>query len=136
MPWTAFNELEGVAMNRFGLKCFLAFIITTLSSVAVAVAQDRCLPSRSIDRVDMKDKNTLLFTMRNGTQYENKLTGSLFGFSSDSLVFEQRPSTGQYCRMDRVGLLVRPLMGSPFTASLGYFVEVEGFGDMPEGIEV
>ena len=121
-------------MNRFGLKYFLAFIIAILSSVAVA--QDRCLPSRSIDRVDMKDKNTLLFTMRNGTQYENKLTGSLFGFSSDSLVFEQRPSTGQYCRMDRVGLLVRPLMGSPFTASLGYFVEVEGFGDMPEGIEV
>ena len=134
MPWTAFNELEDVAMNRFGLKYFLAFIIAILSSVAVA--QDRCLPSRSIDRVDMKDKNTLLFTMRNGTQYENKLTGSLFGFTSDPLVFEQRPSTGQYCRMDRVGLLVRPLMGSPFTASLGYFVEVEGFGDMPEGIEV
>ena len=133
MPWTAFNELEGVAMNGFGLKCFLAFIITTLSSVAVA--QDRCLPSRSIDRVDMKDKNTLLFTMRNGTQYENKLTGSLFGFSGDPLIFEQRPSTGQYCRMDRVGLLVSP-MGNPFTASLGYFVEVDGFGDMPEGIEV
>ena len=134
MPWTAFNELEGVAMNGFGLKCFLAFIITTLSSVAVA--QDRCLPSRSIDRVDMKDKNTLLFTMRNGTQYENKLTGSLFGFSGDPLVFEQRPSTGQYCRMDRVGLLVRPFMGNLFTASLVYFVEVEGFGEMPEGIQV
>ena len=134
MPWTAFNELEGVAMNGSGLKYFLAFIIAISSSVAVA--QDRCLPSRSIDRVDMKDKNTLLFTMRNGTQYENKLTGSLFGFSGDPLVFEQRPSTGQYCRMDRVGLLVRPFMGNPFTASLGYFVEVEGFGDMPEGIEV
>ena len=134
MPWTAFNELEGVAMNGFGLKCFLAFVITTLSSVAVA--QDRCLPSRSIDRVDMKDKNTLLFTMRNGTQYENKLTGSLFGFSGDPLVFEQRPSTGQYCRMDRVGLLARPFMGNPFTASLGYFVEVEGLGELPEGIEV
>jgi hypothetical protein len=36
------NELEGVAMNRFGLKYFLAFIITILSSVVVA--QDRCLP--------------------------------------------------------------------------------------------
>jgi hypothetical protein len=103
------NELEGVAMNRFGLKYFLAFIITILSSVVVA--QDRCLPSRSIDRVDMKDKNTLLFTMRNGTRYENKLTGLLFGFSGDPLVFEQRPSTG-------------------------HFVEVEGFGDMPEGFEV
>ena len=133
MPWTAFNELEDVAMNRFGLKYFLAFIIAILSSVAVA--QDRCLPSRSIDRVDMKDKNTLLFTMRNGTQYENKLTGSLFGFSGDPLVFEQRPSTGQYCRMDRVGLLARPIMGNPFTASLGYFVEVEGLGELPEGIE-
>ena len=133
MPWTAFNELEDVAMNRFGLKYFLAFIIAILSSVAVA--QDRCLPSRSIDRVDMKDKNTLLFTMRNGTQYENKLTGSLFGFSGDPLVFEQRPSTGQYCRMDRVGLLARPFMGNPFTASLGYFVEVEGLGELPEGIE-
>lgn len=116
------------------MKYFLAFIIAILSSVAVA--QDRCLPSRSIDRVDMKDKNTLLFTMRNGTQYENKLTGSLFGFSSDPLVFEQRPSTGQYCRMDRVGLLVRPFMGNLFTASLVYFVEVEGFGEMPEGIQV
>ena len=116
------------------MKYFLAFIITILSSVALA--QDRCLHSRSIDRVDMKDKNTLLFTMRNGTQYENKLTGSLFGFGSDPLVFEQRPSTGQYCRMDRVGLLVRPFMGNPFTASLGYFVEVQGFGDMPEGIGV
>lgn len=120
-------------MNTFGLKYFLAFIITILSSAAVA--QDRCLPSQSIDRVDMKDKNTLLFTMRNGTQYENKLTGSLFGFSGDPLVFEQRPSTGQYCRMDRVGLLARPFMGNPFTASLGYFVEVEGLGELPEGIE-
>ena len=116
------------------MKFSLAFIITVLSSVAVA--QDRCLPSRSIDLVDVKDKKTLLFTMRNGTQYENKLTGSLFGFSRDPLVFEQRPSTVQHCRMDRVGLLVRPFMGNPFTASLGYFVEVEGFGDMPEGIEV
>ncbi len=51
-------------------------------------------------------------------------------------MFEQRPSTGQYCCMDRVGLLVRPFMGNPFTASLGYFVEVEGFGEMPEGIQV
>ena len=127
-------DLKGVAMNRFRLKSFLAFIMAILSSVAVA--QDRCIPSRSIDRVDMKDKNTLLFTMRNGTQYENKLTGSLFGFSGDPLVFEQRPSTGHYCRMDRVGLLVRPVMGNPFTASLGYFVELQGFGDMPEGIEV
>ena len=84
----------------------------------------------------MKDKNTLLFTMRNGTQYENKLTASLFGFKRDPLVFEQRPSTGQYCRMDRVGLLVRPFMGNPFTESLGYFVEAEGFGEMPEGIQV
>ena len=116
------------------MKYFLAFIIAILSSVAVA--QDRCLPSRSIDRVDMKDKNTLLFTMRNGTQHENKLTGSLFGFKRDPFVFEQRPSTGQYCRMDRVGLLVRLFMGNPFTASLGYFVEVEGFGEMPEGIQV
>ena len=106
----------------------------TLSSVAVA--QDRCLPSRSIDRVDMKDKNTLLFTTRNGTQCENELTRSLFGFSVDPLVFEQRPSIGQYCRMYRVGLLVRPIMANPYTASLGDFVEVEGFGDMPEGIEV
>ena len=116
------------------MKYFLAFIITTLSSVAVA--QDRCLHSRSIDRVDMKDKNTLLFTMRSATQYENKLTGSLFGFSGDPLVFEQRPSTSRYCRMDRVGLFVRPFIGNPFTASLGYFVQVEGYGDMPEGIEV
>ena len=89
MPWTASNELEGVAMNGFGLKYFLAFIIAILSSVAVA--QDRCLPSRSIDRVDMKDKNTLLFTMRNGTQYENKLTGSLFGFSSDHWYLSRGP---------------------------------------------
>ena len=73
MPWTTFNELEGVAMNRFGLKYFLAFIIAILSSVEFD--QDRCLLSRSIDRVDMKDKNTLLFTTRNGTQHENKLTG-------------------------------------------------------------
>ena len=116
------------------MKYFLAFIIAILSSVAVA--QDRCLPSRSIDRVDMKDKNTLLFTMRNGMQYENELTGSLFGFSGDPLVFEQRPSIGQYCRMDRVGLLVRPITVNPYNASLGYFVEVEGFGDMPDGIEV
>ncbi len=116
------------------MKYFLAFIIATLSSVAVA--QDRCLYSRSIDRVDMKDKNTLLCTMRNGMQYENKLTGSLFGFSGDPLVFEQRASSSRYCRMDRVGLLVRPFMGNPFTAPLGYFVKVEGFGDMPEGIEV
>jgi hypothetical protein len=27
-------------------------------------------------------------------------------------------------------------MGNPFTASLDYFVEVEGLGDLPEGIEV
>ena len=134
MPWTTFNDLEGVAMNGFGFKYFLAFIITTMSSVAVA--QNRCLPSRSIDRVDMKDKNTLLFTMRNGMQYENELTGSLFGLSGDPLVFEQRPSIGQYCRMDRVGLLVRPITVNPYNASLGYFVEVEGFGDMPDGIEV
>ena len=112
------------------MKYFLAFIITTLSSVAVA--QDRCLHSRSIDRVDMKDKNTLLFTMRSATQYENKLTGSLFGFSGDPLVFEQRPSTSRYCRMHRIGLLVKPFMGNPFTASRGYFVKVEGFGDMPQ----
>ena len=116
------------------MKYFLAFIITVLSSAVFA--QDRCLPSRSIDRVDVKDKNTLLFTMRNGTQYENKLTGSLFGFSRDPLVFEQRPYTGQQCRMDRVGLLARPFMGNRFTASLGYFVEVDGFGDMPEDIDV
>ena len=134
MPWTTFNELEGVAMNGFGFKYFLAFIITTLSSVAVG--KDRCLPSRSMDRVDMKDKNTLLFTMRNGMQYENELTRSLFGFSGDLLVFEQRPSIGQYCRMDRVGLLVRPIRVNPYNASLGYFVEVERCGDMPEGIEV
>ncbi len=70
----------------------------------------------------------MLFTMRSGMQYENKLTGSLFGFRGDPLVFEQKPSTGQHCRMDRVGLLVRPFTGSPFTASLGYFVEVEGLG--------
>ena len=116
------------------MKYFLAFIIMVLS--LAVVAQDRCLPSRSIDRVDVKDKNSLLFTMRNGTQYENKLTGSLFGFSRDPLVFEQRPSTGQHCRMDRVGILARPFMGNRFTASLGYFVEVEGFGDMPEDIDV
>ena len=116
------------------MKYFLAFITAVLSSVAVA--QDRCLPSRSIDRVDVKDKNTLLFTMRNGTQYENKLTGSLFGFSGDPLVFEHRPSTGQYCRMNHVGLSAKPSMGNPFTVSLGCFVEVEGFGDLPEGIEV
>jgi hypothetical protein len=82
----------------------------------------------------MKDKNTLLFTMRNGTRYENKLTGLLFGFSGDPLVFEQRPSTGQYCRMDRVGLLVRPFMGNPFTASLGYFVEVDGLWGYAGGL--
>ena len=134
MPWTTFNELEGVAMKGFGFKYFLAFIITTLSSVAVG--KDRCLPSRSMDRVDMKDKNTLLFTMRNGMQHENELTGSLFGFSGDLLVFEHRSSIGQYCRMDRVGLLVRPIMVTPCNASLGYFVEVERFRDMPEGITV
>ena len=116
------------------MKYFLAFIITVLSSAVLA--QDRCLPSRSIDRVDVTDKNTLLFTMRDGTQYENKLTGSLFGFIRDPLVFEQRPFTGQHCRMDRVGLLARPFMGNRFTASLGYFVEVEGFGDLPEDIDV
>ena len=116
------------------MKYILAFIIATMSSVAAA--QDRCLPSRSVDRVDVKDKNTLLFTMRNGTQYENKLTGSLFGFSGDPLIFEQRPATGQYCRMDRVGLLMRPFTGNPFTASLGYFIEVDGLGEMPEGISV
>jgi hypothetical protein len=38
--------------------------------------------------------------------------------------------------MDRVGLLVRPFMGNPLTASLDYFFEVEGLGDLPEGIEV
>ena len=116
------------------MKFSLAFIITVLSSVAVA--QDRCLPSRSIDRVDVKDKKTLLFTMRNGTQYENKLNGSLFGFSRDPLVFELGPSTGQHCRMDRVGLIARPFMSNRFTAFLGYFIEVEGFGDMPEDIDV
>ena len=36
------------------MKYSLAFIIATLSSVALA--QDRCLHSRSIDREDMKDK--------------------------------------------------------------------------------
>ena len=116
------------------MKYFLAFITAVLSSVAVA--QDRCLPSRSIDRVNVKDKNTLLFTMRNGTQYENNLTGSLFGSSRDPLVFEQRPSTSQHCRMDRVGLLARPFMGNRFTAFLGYFVEVEGFGNMPGDVDV
>ena len=84
----------------------------------------------------MKDKNTLLLTMRNGTQYENKLTGLLFGFSGDPLVFVRRLSTGQCCRMDRVGLSVGQAMGNPFTASLSYFVEVEGFVDMLEGIQV
>ena len=59
-----------------------------------------------------------------------------FGFSGDPQVFAQRPSTGQYCRIDRVGLLVRPFMGNPVTTSLACFVEVEGFGDMPEGIQV
>ena len=48
------------------MKYFLAFLITILSSVALA--QDRCLHSRSIDRVDMKDKNTLLSAMGNGAQ--------------------------------------------------------------------
>ena len=114
------------------MKYFLALIVLVMSSVAVA--QDRCLPSRSVDRVDIKDKNTLLFTMRNGTQYENKLIGSLFGFKGDPLVFEQRPSTGRYCRMDRVGILGGPFTSNPFTASLGFFVEVEGFGEMPDGI--
>ena len=27
MPWTAFNELEDVAMNRFGLKYFLLLLL-------------------------------------------------------------------------------------------------------------
>ena len=59
-----------------------------------------------------------------------------FGLSGDPQVFAQRPSTGQYCRMDRVGLLVRPFTGNPVTASLASCVEVKGFGDMLEGIEV
>ena len=100
------------------MKCSLAFIIAVLS--LAVVAQDRCLPSRSIDRVDVKDKNTLLFTMRNGTQYENKLTGSLFGFSRDPLVFEQRhprPALSHGpCR--HIGQAA-----CWFTASLGYLLK-------------
>ena len=48
------------------MKYSLAFIFAVLS--LAVVAQDRCLPSRSIDRVDVKDKNTLLFTMSNNSQ--------------------------------------------------------------------
>ena len=47
----------------------------------------------------------------------------------DPLVFEQRIHY-RYCRMHRIAL--KAFMGNPFTASRGYFVKVEGFGDMPE----
>ena len=126
-------------MNK-DLKQGLAIGIVFAAAVAAmspigAEASERCLSSASVERIDIEDRQTLRFEMRNGDVYLNKLNGSLMGSTFDTLTIERRPSTTQYCRMDRVGTIDPitrpnfPLPGRfgniPYSASLGDFELVE-----------
>ena len=119
-----------------GLGIIFALMVAVWSTDAVAHGE-RCIPSTTVDRVDIIDRQTLEFHMRNGQVYRNTLFGTLVGSTSDPLIFERgRPSVTQYCRMDSVGTFGWVASAvNPFTSSLGYFEPVEGFGELPEGIE-
>jgi hypothetical protein len=124
-----------------GLAIGVAFaaLVSLMPTKAEATESERCISSFHVDRIERKDNRTLIFHMRNGQMWTNELFSPLFGFDNDPLIFERgRPSTTQYCYMDRVGVLQRPYsvhMGNPFTSSLGYFVSIDGPGELPEGIE-
>ena len=125
---------------KHGLIIGVAFasLVALMPSKADATESERCISSFNVDRIERKDGRTLIFHMRNGQMWTNELFSPLFGFDNDPLIFERgRPSTTQYCYMDRVGVVQRPysLMGNPYSSSLGYFVSIDGPGELPEGIE-
>ena len=120
--------------TKQGLALGVAFAALVSVMPTKAEAQDRCIPEFSVDRIEVEDRNTLRFEMRNGDVYLNKLSGSLSGsYNFDPLVFDRTHRSAQYCRMDRVGILDRiarptyPFQNHSlmFTASLGEFVKVE-----------
>ena len=121
-----------------GLVMGVAFatLVALIPSKADASQTERCISSFKVDRIERQDDDTLIFHMRNGRIWENRLFAPLVGFPNDPLIFERgRPSNTQYCYMDRVGVYNPQWSSLPFTSSLGYFVSIDGFCDLPEGIE-
>ena len=122
-------------MNK-DMKQGLAIGVVFAAAVAAVTpigseAGERCLPEAAVDRIDIEDRQTLRFEMRNGDVYRNKLQGSLMGSKFDTLTIERNHRSAQYCRMDRVGTIdpvTRPgyplpnQWGAlPLSASLGDF---------------
>ena len=128
-------------MNRdmkegLGIGLVFAALIGVMSTETQA--EERCIPEASVDRIEVVDRRTLRFEMRNGDVYLNKLNGSLNGsFNFDPLVFDRTHRSAQYCRLDGVGVadrISRPgipgRFGSlPLSASLGNFELVESDED-------
>lgn len=82
-----------------------------------------CVQQRDVDRIEAVDDNTLLFFMRGGTIYQNKLGTSCPRFE-DSIA-NYRSTLGNYCRGETFTLTDR--MTGMFTGScqLGDFMEYE-----------
>jgi len=87
----------------------------TAACIAIAAAQpapaeeklidaEQCLYTRSIDRTRIVDNQNVLFYMRNGDVYLNKLPRECPGLALED-TFMYRTSTSQLCRADVITVL-------------------------------
>ncbi|HWA88930.1 MAG TPA: hypothetical protein VG889_02770 [Rhizomicrobium sp.] len=66
-------------------------------AVAPAMAAPICLQSYLIDHTSVKDANTILFHMKNGTVYSNTLKNSCPGLNFHGFVMNIGGGNGQVC---------------------------------------